>query len=202
MSMFDDSRWTDAERALWQRLSAHPFEHADLGLDFTAKLAREQGWSRQEARAAVEEYRKFCFLAVRAGHAVTPSEEVDQVWHLHLTYTRDYWDVFCTQVLCTPLHHEGTDGLRDTRQRHHNDYAQTLASYQSWFGVPPEAFWPSSVTRFAAATHRWVDRQRYWLVARPRWPRVADWRRAVAALFALCAFSTAQAQALNPLDWS
>lgn len=201
MSMFDTSGWTEAERSLWRRLSDHPFEHANLGLDFTAKLAREQGWSREQARAAVQEYRKFCFLAMRAGHSVTPSEEVDQVWHLHLTYTRDYWDVFCPQVLGAPLHHEGTDGQHETRRRHYNDYAETLASYQRWFGVPPEAFWPSSVTRFAAATHRWVDRQHYWLIARPRWPSV-DWRRAVAALLALFAFSTAQAQALNPLDWS
>lgn len=200
MSKFDDSGWTDGERALWQRLAAHPFECADAGLDFTAKLAREQGWSREEARAAVQEYRKFCFLAVSAGHAVTPSEEVDQVWHLHLTYTRDYWDVFCPQVLGMRLHHEGTDGQRDTRARHRNDYADTLASYQRWFGAPPERFWPGSAARFAAATHRWVNRQSYWLIAKPHWP-CFDWRRFAAAVAALFAVGTAQALPLNPLDW-
>jgi hypothetical protein len=36
-------------------------------------------------------------------HIVTPSEQVDQVWHLHLTYTRSYWDEFCPNVLGQPF---------------------------------------------------------------------------------------------------
>ena len=147
----DTACWGEAERALWQRLQAHPFERGDGSLDFLAKLARQQGWSRELARAAVEEYRRFCFLAARAGHAVTPSEEVDQVWHLHLTCTRDYWEVFCPRVLGFALHHEGSDGRVDTRQRHRQDYAHTLASYQRWFGAAPETLWPTSVRRFGSA---------------------------------------------------
>ncbi len=42
-----------------------------------------------------DEYRRFAFLAATAGHPVTPSDAVDQAWHLHLTYSRDYWDRFC-----------------------------------------------------------------------------------------------------------
>ncbi|MEK6230809.1 MAG: hypothetical protein N2A42_03075 [Luteolibacter sp.] len=33
------------------------------------------------------EYKRFVALAMLAGHPVTPSEEVDQAWHLHLVYT-------------------------------------------------------------------------------------------------------------------
>ncbi|MEZ6192343.1 MAG: hypothetical protein R3C45_13785 [Phycisphaerales bacterium] len=50
----------------------------------------------------VNEYRRFCYLAIAAGHTVTPSDEVDQAWHLHLLYTRDYWEDFCPNVLGTP----------------------------------------------------------------------------------------------------
>ncbi|MCX5952813.1 MAG: hypothetical protein NTZ40_04815 [Cyanobacteria bacterium] len=36
------------------------------------------------APGAIEEYRKFVFLALVAGHQITPSDQVDQVGHLHL----------------------------------------------------------------------------------------------------------------------
>ena len=91
------------EEALWARIAAHPFEDA-RALDFTGRLAADMGWSRAQAKGAVEEYRRFCFLAVTGTEPATPSEEVDAVWHLHLTYSRDYWSVWCPQVLERPLH--------------------------------------------------------------------------------------------------
>lgn len=50
------------------------------------------------------------YLAVRANHPVTPSDEVDQAWHLHLTYSRSYWDEFCGAVLEEVVHHDPTRG--------------------------------------------------------------------------------------------
>ena len=47
-----------------------------------------QGWTHEQALEAIEEYRRFCFLACVAGAAVTPSDQVDEVWHQHLTHTR------------------------------------------------------------------------------------------------------------------
>ena len=60
-------------------------------LPFTSRLAREQGWSHAFAARAIREYKRFLILAMEAGHPVTPSEAVDQVWHLHLVYTVSYW---------------------------------------------------------------------------------------------------------------
>ena len=62
--------------ALRDRLWAHPLEHADQARDLVRRLAMEHGWTLTQAREAVEEYRRFCFLAVVGGHAVTPSDEV------------------------------------------------------------------------------------------------------------------------------
>ena len=45
------------------------------------------------------------FLAVVAGHTVSPSVEVDQAWHLHLVYMQSYWREFCGEVLQQPVHH-------------------------------------------------------------------------------------------------
>ena len=81
-------------------------------LSFVERLARENNWSIDFALSVVLEYKRFCILAMRSGHRVTPSEFVDQAWHLHLTYTRSYWERFCPEALGGPLHHEPTQGGR------------------------------------------------------------------------------------------
>ena len=79
-------------------------------LSFVERLARENNCSIDFALSVVLEYKRFCILAMRSGHRVTPSEFVDQAWHLHLTYTRSYWERFCPEALGGPLHHEPTQG--------------------------------------------------------------------------------------------
>ena len=98
------------EVELWQRIAAFEFDPVDAALPFSRRLARDNGWSDAFAQRAVEEYRRFVFLAMVAGHPVTPSDEVDQVWHLHLCYTRSYWEDLCGEVLPRPLHHGPTRG--------------------------------------------------------------------------------------------
>lgn len=95
---------------LWQRIAAHHFGPADASLTFAARLARKNRWSLAEAKLVVEDYRRFCYLAVTAGHEVTPSDAVDQAWHLHLIYSCDYWEEFCPLVLRVDLHHGLTSG--------------------------------------------------------------------------------------------
>ena len=96
------------------------------------------------------EYGRFCFLAVVSPTPVTPSEEVDEVWHLHLTYSRDYWDVWCGAVLQAPLHHDPTPGGAAAQAVYRAQYAETLALYEGFFGLPPEALWPATHRRFGA----------------------------------------------------
>ena len=79
-------------------------------LPFSSRLGRENNWSKNFSERVVLEYKRFCILAMRSGHRVTPSEFVDQAWHLHLTYTRSYWQRFCPEALGGPLHHEPTEG--------------------------------------------------------------------------------------------
>ena len=98
---------TVEQRGLWERISAFELDEGDSRYPFTAKLAREHGWSVQYARRAVAEYRKFVFMAMSAGHMVCPSEAVDQVWHLHLTCTESYWHRFCRETLGRPLQEVG-----------------------------------------------------------------------------------------------
>ncbi|MFM8953133.1 MAG: glycine-rich domain-containing protein, partial [Planctomycetaceae bacterium] len=104
---------TPTQARLWAGISAHPLDDPRAPLTFTARLARENGWSIARAVRVVEEYRRFVLLAVTVGEPMTPSEDVDQVWHLHLVYTRDYWNAFCDGVLGVPLHHGPTRGGGD-----------------------------------------------------------------------------------------
>jgi hypothetical protein len=158
------------ELATWERLSNLGFDVADAALPFSARLARDNGWPASFAERAVEEYRRFCFLAVHAGHPVTPSDEVDQVWHLHLLYSRHYWETLCRDTLEMPLHHGPTQGGAAEGHKYHAWYEDTLASYRRYFGEPPKALWPAPDKRFDAHddfvrmnSHDVVTLDRAWL---------------------------------------
>ena len=134
---------------LWQRIAAHHIGPADAELTFAARLARENGWSFTATERVIAEYRRFCYLAITAGHEVTPSDAVDQAWHLHLTYSRDYWQVFCPVVLKSELHHGPTSGGAVEAGRYYRQYAATLAAYEAAFGeAPPAVIWPPASQRF------------------------------------------------------
>ena len=139
-------------------------QQADLS--FEQRLAHEQGWELGFAKRAVQEYLRFAYLCVHAGPC-TPSVEVDQVWHLHLTYSRDYWGPF-TQMLGQALHHGPTQGGEAEDTRYEAQYAQTLAAYTSVFGrAPPADLWPPAKERFASFPHqRWVDLRKHTLTSR------------------------------------
>ena len=135
---------------LWQRIAAHAIGPDDAALTFTARLARENRWTLAHAERVIGEYRRFCYLAMTAGHEVTPSDAVDQAWHLHLTYTRDYWQTFCPLVLGGDLHHGPTRGGEAERGRFYRQYAATLAAYEAAFGeAPPADIWPAAGRRFS-----------------------------------------------------
>jgi len=145
-----NSRVNALDSELWHRLAAHHIGPADASLTFVARLAREHCWSLPHAERVIGEYKRFCYLAMIAGHEVTPSDAVDQAWHLHLTYSRDYWQVFCPKVLGADLHHGPTDGGANARDRYYRQYAATLAAYEASFGEPPPGdIWPEAHRRFA-----------------------------------------------------
>jgi uncharacterized protein (TIGR04222 family) len=164
----------DASHArLWQQINELRIDPLGAALTFTARLARENGWSLPVAHRVFDEYKRFVFLTMVAEHEVTPSHEVDEAWHLHLTYTRSYWNGLCQGILGRPLHHVPTKGGPAERDRHIQQYEQTLATYAKWFGEPPpEDIWPPPEIRFAKDSHYVrLERRRFWIVPKPRFPR-------------------------------
>jgi hypothetical protein len=149
---------------LWQRIQAfEPDDPADE-YPFSARLARGNHWSLEEALGAIEEYKRFIYLICVSPLPLTPSEAVDQVWHLHLLYTRSYWTDLCEGVLGRAMHHEPTKGGREQRLKFEEQYAQTLSLYADEFGSePPVAFWPLAPFVSMPSQH-WVDRRDHWIL--------------------------------------
>jgi hypothetical protein len=172
----------DRQAELYQRIQAFYLDEEDARLTFSKRLARDNGWTIEYSQRVIDEYKKFVFLAVVAGHPVTPSDQVDQVWHLHLTYTQSYWGEFCPNVLQTPLHHNPTLGGRNEQNKFNNWYNKTLASYQHFFGEPPTNIWSPPHIRFG----RYIDfvrvnTQQNWILPKPnlnnfRFPQI-QWRQ-------------------------
>jgi uncharacterized protein (TIGR04222 family) len=183
---------------LWERIETFDIDGEPTpSLCFAKRLARENSWSKGFAERAIREYRRYVFLAMTVGRSMCPSEQVDQVWHLHLTYTRSYWKRFCGEVLKCPLHHEPTRGGSDEGRKHWAMYADTLLAYREAFGEDPQNdLWPPAGKRFGedVAVHRY-DANAFWLVPKPH----KGWL-AAAALLVSTVFVVGCAGPGNPFD--
>lgn len=159
------AQWSD----LLGRVQTFSLDDESSSLPFSARLAREQGWNLAYAARVGDEYKRFMMLAVMAGHPVTPSEQVDAAWHLHLIYTRSYWQNWCREVLEKDIHHDPTAGGTQEDEKFYHWYEKTLQSYERLFAEkPPVDIWPTAKERFAAArTPRWVQRHTHWILPRP-----------------------------------
>ncbi|MTJ10666.1 hypothetical protein [Anabaena sp. UHCC 0204] len=153
---------------LYQRLQEFSLDQKNVSFSFSQRLARENNWTILYTQRVIEEYKKFAVIAVFAGHPVTPSDQVDQVWHLHLTYTQSYWQDFCG-ILGTQLDHGPTRGGNQEYHKFNNWYLNTLVSYEQFFGeTPPIDIWPSAHIRFdKEANFQRVDTHKNWIVSKP-----------------------------------
>jgi hypothetical protein len=137
------------QRALAEALEHFAFDPPGSELTFTQRLARDNGWTGAFAARVIEEYKRFLILATTLEHPASPSDEVDQAWHLHLTHTRNYWQALCEGILGSPLHHDPSQGGAAELARHRAMYLRTLDDYRQVFdAAPPEDIWPDVDLRF------------------------------------------------------
>jgi uncharacterized protein (TIGR04222 family) len=154
------------QRKLWERVQSHALDDPEAAQPFSLRLAKEHHWAPGFTQRAMVEYLRFAFIATAGGHPVAPSHVVDQVWHLHLLHTRDYWGVFCPQVLGGPLHHGPARGGGEEKKKFADWYTQTLTSYRRFFGEPPADIWPEPATQ---PRTRYVATDRHWIIRKPQW---------------------------------
>ena len=190
------------QRDMYRQIQEFQLDDPQSKLRFSDRLAREQGWSIGYTRSVIEEYRRFLVLSVVAGHTVTPSDKVDQVWHFHLTYTESYWNQLCANVLKRPLHHGPTKGGAKEGEKYRTLYEQTLASYRRVFEQePPADIWPPADIRFGEdLCFQRVNTYRNWVIPKPRW-LLGGWNRMRRRSVAACCAVPVVMGVSNPLDW-
>lgn len=156
------------ERELWNKLVAFEIDDPEVDFKFSARLARENGWNIPYSLRVIEEYKKFIFLCCVTKHGVTPSDTVDQAWHLHLTFTRSYWTELCKNTLGQQVHHNPTKGGKQEANKFDGFYTSTHQLYKDKFGhKPPADIWQDNHTRFSDINFQRVNLTRYWLVKKP-----------------------------------
>ncbi len=121
---------------LWQKIAHFKLDDPRATLPFSKKLMTEQKWSLPETQRAIAEYKKFMFLVVVEPNGASPSKKVDEVWHLHITFTKNYAD-FCANVAPQFIHHHPSAGGLAEKSRHAEWYKDTLRAYGKYFGAPP-----------------------------------------------------------------
>jgi hypothetical protein len=125
--------------AIWQQVLAFDLDEPTAPYTFTMRLALEKKWTVTFTDNAILEYKKFMYLLAVSGESLSPSPIVDEVWHLHLTYSRSY-DAFCAilgkDVKHVPSNHSPTDLLKLKRS-----VEKTKALYHLHFGPMPVVYW-------------------------------------------------------------
>lgn len=153
------------QQQLWEKILAFELNDPQAPFPFVQRLALENGWNLHFALHAILEYKRFMYLCCVSPSPMTPSDEVDQVWHLHLIYTRSYWQDFCRDTLGRDIHHGPTKGGKLEDDKYQDYYAQTLMLYTEHFTEsPPPDLWPPASVRFAPLNFRRVNLSHYWLI--------------------------------------
>ena len=158
------------QEQLWLKIRDFELDDTDSEYAFSDRLAHENRWPLEYALHAIEEYKKFIFLICISTHPLTPSDQVDQVWHLHLLYTRSYWIDLCKNTLRKEIHHGPTKGGSSEKKKFTDYYTQTKKLYQKIFGhVPPETIWPENEKRFNEIHFQRINTRRHWIIKKLIW---------------------------------
>jgi hypothetical protein len=160
------------EQELWKRIKEFEISDPTADFSFSDRLARENSWTLEYSLRTILEYKKFMFLISVADHPLTPSDQVDQVWHLHLIYTDSYWNDFCKNTLNKFIQHGPTKGGEAEKEKYNNWYDSTKELYSSKFdNKPPEDIWPSSEVRFGQIRFTRVNLHTNWVISKPTFLR-------------------------------
>lgn len=140
------------KKSLYKKIVAFNIDNKVAELSFANRLCRENDWGMSYTLKCINEYKKFLYLSAISQTSLTPSDEVDQVWHLHLTYTKSYWTELCEKVLERDFHHNPTIGGSKEQTKYETQYQQTLDLYHQVFHkVPDVDIWPTVEDRFKDA---------------------------------------------------
>ncbi|MEO7211195.1 hypothetical protein [Mucilaginibacter sp.] len=175
---------TKEENELWQKIEAFTLDEPGIGFSFSQRLARENGWNLNYTERVIAEYKKFIFMCCITETGVTPSDPVDQAWHLHLTFTRSYWVDLCQNTLNKQIHHNPTKGGVKEADKFDGFYNTSQKLYSDKFGIaPPVDIWHDNDERFSDINFQRVNIGKYWLIKKHRVP---VYSLSILMLFVVC----------------
>ncbi|HMV41395.1 MAG TPA: hypothetical protein PK079_04685 [Leptospiraceae bacterium] len=164
---------TSKHYSFWTKIRDFQIDDTSAAFRFSDKLAKEQGWSKEYTDRVIDEYKKFIFLICVTGQSCTPSEDVDQAWHMHLVYTKSYWIDFCRNTIGREIHHTPSKGGSKETDNFKFQYEETKRLYENYFEEEtPKDIWPDTESRFQFYFRR-IDLREYVLIPKPRIPKFA-----------------------------
>jgi hypothetical protein len=105
------------------------------------RLCLEQNCKPDVAIAWLKEVAKFLFSCHQSDSRLTPSEKVDQAWHVFILFTYDYRE-FCRLFFGRFIdHYPGGETEQNTTQ-----YELCLDSLIQNFGYADKAYWPRGIS--------------------------------------------------------
>lgn len=104
----------------------------DLDLSYLAKrLIEKDGWLQEDAYESVRRYKNFLMIRIKYPDVgVVPTSDIDEVWHTHILYTREYTRD-CKMLFGEYLHHSPAGD--DEKEKVLIIYHQTAKLYQKEF---------------------------------------------------------------------
>lgn len=161
-------KMTTDQQTLWVKIRNFELDELNSSLTFTDRLARENGWTIEYSIRAIHEYKKFIFMLCISDYPLTPSDQVDQVWHLHLLYTKSYWVKFCQELIGKQIHHGPTKGGKEEGLKYNDHYEKTLRFYKNIFERDvPDDIWPSTEIRFSNIHFQRLNLRENWVIKKP-----------------------------------
>ncbi len=155
------------ESQLWQKIEAFRIDKPNAIFTFADKLAKENNLSISFTHRLILEYKKFIFLCAVLPNDVSPSKLVDITWHLHLTYTKSYWDDLCSDLLNKKIHHSPSQGNSKETKELSKSFEYTLEMYKHYFGQnPPDDIW-NNLKRKEKIQLKSIDTSIYWIFKKP-----------------------------------
>jgi hypothetical protein len=159
---------TSPELIIWTKITNFQLDKTGDEFSFSDRVSRENGWTKSYTERVIQEYKKFIYLCCLSEKGVTPSDPVDQVWHLHLTYTKSYWIDFCQDTLGKQIHHNPTKGGKKEAQKFNGYYTHLQTLYKLHFdSEPPTDIWQPNEIRFSDIDFQRVNLKQYWLIKKP-----------------------------------
>jgi hypothetical protein len=112
----------------------------------SARLCIEQKCTHQIAINWLKEVGKFLFICDKSNVRLTPSEKVDQGWHVLILFTQDYRE-FCQLFFGRFIdHYPGGEANQNKAQ-----YERCLDALVQHFEYADKAFWPRGIS--ISSTH-------------------------------------------------